>query len=168
MIFVARPLTVYLCLLPFRDMSNKARLFVSWVGLRGAVPIIFATYPILADIPQAQTLFNIIFTITLISLLLQGMSISWMAKRLNLDLPQEKDGNEFGVELPEELETNLSDLVLTPEMLTNGNRLMDMRLPASTLVIMIKRGEEYIVPNGQLELMVGDVLLFVSKEELAF
>ena len=168
MIFVARPLTVYLCLLPFRDMSNKARLFVSWVGLRGAVPIIFATYPILADIPQAQTLFNIIFTITLISLLLQGMSISWMAKRLNLDLPQEKDGNEFGVELPEELETNLSDLVLTPEMLTNGNRLMDMDIPDNTLVIMIKRGTEYIVPNGQAQLQAGDVLLFMSKEDLSF
>lgn len=168
MIFVARPLTVYLCLLPFRDMSNKARLFVSWVGLRGAVPIIFATYPILADIPQAQTLFNIIFTITLISLLLQGMSISWMTKRLNLDLPQEKDGNEFGVELPEELETNLSDLVLTPEMLTNGNRLMDMDIPDNTLVIMIKRGTEYIVPNGQAQLQAGDVLLFMSKEDLSF
>ncbi|MBQ2122976.1 MAG: potassium/proton antiporter [Bacteroidaceae bacterium] len=168
MIFVARPLTVYLCLLPFRDMSNKARLFVSWVGLRGAVPIIFATYPILADIPQAHTLFNIIFTITLISLLLQGMSISWMAKRLNLDLPEEKDGNEFGVELPEELETNLSDLVLTPEMLANGNRLMDMDIPENTLVIMIKRGTEYIVPNGQAQLQVGDVLLFMSKEDLSF
>lgn len=168
MIFVARPLTVYLCLLPFRDMSNKARLFVSWVGLRGAVPIIFATYPILADIPQAHTLFNIIFTITLISLLLQGMSISWMAKRLNLDLPEEKDGNEFGVELPEELETNLSDLVLTPEMLANGNRLMDMDIPDNTLVIMIKRGTEYIVPNGQAQLQVGDVLLFMSKEDLSF
>lgn len=168
MIFVARPLTVYLCLLPFRNMSNKARLFVSWVGLRGAVPIIFATYPILAEIPQAQTLFNIIFTITLISLLLQGMSISWMAKRLNLDLPEEKDGNEFGVELPEELETNLSDLVLTPEMLANGNRLMDMDIPDNTLVIMIKRGTEYIVPNGQAQLQVGDVLLFMSKEDLSF
>ena len=168
MIFIARPLTVYLCLLPFRDMSNKARLFVSWVGLRGAVPIIFATYPILAEIPQAQTLFNIIFTITLISLLLQGMSISWMAKRLNLDLPEEKDGNEFGVELPEELETNLSDLVLTPEMLVNGNRLMDMDIPDNTLVIMIKRGTEYIVPNGQAQLQVGDVLLFMSKEDLSF
>ena len=168
MIFVARPLTVYLCLLPFRNMSNKARLFVSWVGLRGAVPIIFATYPILADIPQAHTLFNIIFTITLISLLLQGMSISWMAKRLNLDLPEEKDGNEFGVELPEELETNLSDLVLTPDMLANGNRLMDMDIPDNTLVIMIKRGTEYIVPNGQAQLQVGDVLLFMSKEDLSF
>ena len=168
MIFVARPLTVYLCLLPFRNMSNKARLFVSWVGLRGAVPIIFATYPILAEIPQAHTLFNIIFTITLISLLLQGMSISWMAKRLNLDLPEEKDGNEFGVELPEELETNLSDLVLTPEMLANGNRLMDMDIPDNTLVIMIKRGTEYIVPNGQAQLQVGDVLLFMSKEDLSF
>jgi cell volume regulation protein A len=91
-----------------------------------------------------------------------------MAKRLNLDLPQDKDGNESGVELPEELETNLSDLVLTPEMLTNGNRLMDMDIPDNTLVIMIKRGTEYIVPNGQAQLQAGDVLLFMSKEDLSF
>jgi cell volume regulation protein A len=138
------------------------------VGLRGAVPIIFATYPILAEIPGAKTLFNIVFAVTLISLLMQGMSISWMAKRLDLDLPEEKNGNEFGVELPEELNTNLSDLVLTEDMLSNGNRLMDMNIPDNTLVIMIKRNNEYIVPNGQVELAVGDVLLFMSKEDLSF
>jgi cell volume regulation protein A len=138
------------------------------VGLRGAVPIIFATYPILAEVPGAKVLFNIVFFITLLSLLIQGMSISWVAKKLNLDLPIEKEGNEFGVELPEELDAQLSDYVVTESMIKNGNRLMDMHLPASTLVIMIKRGDEYIVPNGQLELLVGDVLLFVSKEELAF
>ena len=168
MMFVARPLTVFLCLAPFRGLPLKARLFVSWVGLRGAVPIIFATYPILADIPGARTLFNIVFFITLLSLLMQGMSISWVARKFNLDLPIEKEGNEFGVELPEELDAQLADYVVTESMIKNGNRLMDMNLPASTLVIMIKRGEEYIVPNGQLELKVGDVLLFVSKEELAF
>jgi cell volume regulation protein A len=168
MTFVARPLTVFLCMLPFREMTNKSKLFVSWVGLRGAVPIIFATYPILAEIPGAKTLFNIVFAVTLISLLMQGMSISWMAKRLDLDLPEEKNGNEFGVELPEELNTNLSDLVLTEDMLSNGNRLMDMNIPDNTLVIMIKRNNEYIVPNGQVELAVGDVLLFMSKEDLSF
>lgn len=168
MTFVARPLTVFLCLLPFRGMTNKSKVFVSWVGLRGAVPIIFATYPILSGVPGATMLFNIVFAVTLISLLMQGMTISWMAKRLDLDLPEEKDGNEFGVELPEELDTNLSDLVLTEDMLRNGNRLMDMDIPNNTLVIMIKRGNEYIVPNGQVELAVGDVLLFMSKEDLSF
>jgi cell volume regulation protein A len=168
MIFVGRPLAVYLCLLPFRNMSGKARMFVSWVGLRGAVPIIFATYPILAEVPGAQVMFNIVFMVTLISLLMQGMSISWMAKRLDLDLPEEKEGNEFGVELPEELETNLLDMVLTEDMLKNGNRLMDMNIPGNTLDIMIKRNGEYIVPNGQVELQVGDVLLFMSKEDLSF
>ena len=78
------------------------------------------------------------------------------------------DKGEKLFELPEELDAQLADYVVTESMLKNGNRLMDMHLPVSTLVIMVKRGEEYIVPNGQLELMVGDVLLFVSKEELAF
>ena len=77
MIFIARPVSVFACLLPFRHISNKARLFVSWVGLRGAVPIIFATYPVIAHIEGSQQLFNTVFFITLLSLVVQGMSISW-------------------------------------------------------------------------------------------
>ena len=76
MIFVARPLTVMLCLLPFRQMTFKAKCFVSWVGLRGAVPIIFATYPVVSEIPGSQVIFNIVFFITLLSLIFQGMTIA--------------------------------------------------------------------------------------------
>lgn len=90
MIFIARPVSVFACLLPFRHISNKARLFVSWVGLRGAVPIIFATYPVIAHIEGSQQLFNTVFFITLLSLVVQGMSISSVARWLHLDLPEEK------------------------------------------------------------------------------
>lgn len=167
MIIVARPVSVFLCLLPFRRMTNRARVFVSWVGLRGAVPIIFATYPVLAEVPGYNQIFNIVFFITLLSLIVQGMSISTMARWLHLDLPQEKEGNEFGVELPEEIDTKLEDLTLTQEMLANGNRLADMNIAKGTLVMLVKRGNEFIIPNGQVELKVGDKLLFISENKQA-
>ena len=167
MILVARPVSVFLCLLPFRRMTNKARVFVSWVGLRGAVPIIFATYPVLAEVPGYQQIFNIVFFITLLSLVVQGMSISTMARWLHLDLPQEKEGNEFGVELPEEIDTKLEDLTLTQEMLAHGNRLADMNIAKGTLVMLVKRGKEFIIPNGQVELKAGDKLLFISENKPA-
>lgn len=165
MIVIARPVSVFACLLPFRNISNKARLFVSWVGLRGAVPIIFATYPVIAGIDGSQQLFNIVFFITLLSLVVQGMSISSFARWLHLDLPEEKEGNEFGVELPDEIDTKLKDMTLTTEMLAGGNRLKDMNIPKGSLVMLVKRGNEFIIPNGQVELHAGDKLLFISENK---
>lgn len=164
-ILIARPVSVFLCLLPFKGISNKARIFISWVGLRGAVPIIFATYPVIAQIPGSNQLFNTVFFITLLSLIIQGMTISKMARWLKLDLPEEKEGNEFGVELPEEIDTHLNDITLTEDMLTVGNRLADMNIPKGTLVMLIKRGNEFIIPNGQIELHVGDKLLVMSEKK---
>ena len=163
MIVVARPVSVFACLLPFRKMSNRARWFVSWVGLRGAVPIIFATYPVVAQVPGSNQIFNIVFFITLLSLIFQGMTIASGARFLQLDLPQEKEGNEFGVELPDEIDTQLRDVTLTAEMLSKGNRLVDMKMPKGTLVMLVKRGEEFIIPNGQVELHEGDKLLLISE-----
>lgn len=165
MILIARPVSVFLCLLPFRNLTNRARLFISWVGLRGAVPIIFATYPVLANIEGSQQLFNIVFFITLLSLLLQGMTISRIARWLHLDLPQEKEGNEFGVELPDEIDTRLEDITLTAEMLASGNKLANMSIPKGNLVMLVKRGSEFIIPNGQMELHEGDKLLIISENK---
>ena len=163
MIVVARPISVFACLLPFRKMTNHARWFVAWVGLRGAVPIIFATYPVVAEIPGSNQIFNIVFFITLLSLIFQGMTIASGARMLHLDLPEEKEGNEFGVELPDDIDSQLKDQTLTAEMLENGNRLMDMDIPRGTLVMLVKRGNEFIIPNGQVELQVGDKLLYISE-----
>ena len=165
MIIVARPISVFACLLPFRNITNKARLFISWVGLRGAVPIIFATYPVIAKIEGSHQLFNIVFFITFLSLVIQGMSISKMAKWLHLDLPEEKEGNDFGVELPDEIDSSLHDITLTAEMLLNGNRLSEMRIPKGSLVMLVKRGHEFLIPNGQLELHEGDKLLFITENK---
>ena len=163
MILIARPLSVFLCLLPFPKMSSRAKCFVSWVGLRGAVPIIFATYPVLAQIEGASQIFNIVFFITLLSLLVQGMTISPIARWLHLDLPAEKEGNDFGVEISEETNTRLNEIELTENMLEHGKRLMDMHIPAGTLVILVKRKDQFLIPNGQLELMSGDKLLIIQE-----
>lgn len=165
MIIIGRPLSVFLCLLPFGKKFNfKSSLFVSWVGLRGAVPIIFATYPVVAQVPGAHVIFNIVFFITIVSLVVQGTTVSWVARLLGLSTPMEKTGNDFGVELPEEIDSDLRDLTVTQEILESGNTLKDMNLPQGTLVMIVKRGDEYLIPNGTLKLHEGDKLLLISEK----
>lgn len=163
MMLVARPVSVFLCLLPYRKIPLKAKTFLSWVGLRGAVPIIFATYPIINGVEGADLLFNIVFFITLLSLTIQGTTISLVAKKLQLDMPEEKSGNEFGVEIPEELGSKLKEVTLEESMLENGNLLSEMNIPKGTLVMMVKRGKTILVPNGQLPLEKGNILLCLSS-----
>ncbi len=164
MMFVARPLSIFTCLASFKDLPLKAQTYISWVGLRGAVPIIFATYPVVAEIPGSNSIFNIVFFITLLSLILQGMSISWFAKKLHLNLPPEPERN-FDIHLPDELSSSLTEITLTAKMLQNGNTLATMQIPTGHLAMMIKRGNKYLVPNGQMELFEGDVLLFICSNE---
>lgn len=165
MIFIARPASVMLCMLPFHKIPFKGKVFVSWVGLRGAVPIIFATYPLIAGVKDADIIFNIVFFITLVSLIVQGGSITWVARKLHLDMPLEKTSNEFGVEIPDELGPQLHELTLSEDMMTNGNLLSQMDIPEGTLVMMVKRGKTILVPNGQLPLEEGDILLCITGEQ---
>lgn len=164
MILFARPLSVWLCLLPFKNMTARSRHFISWVGLRGAVPIIFATYPVVANIEGANVIFNVVFFITIMSLIVQGSTIPWIARRLKLASKLKKEGNDFGVELPEEIDTDLKDIVLNEEMLINGNTLKEIELPEGTLVMLVKRGNDFLIPNGSLELESGDKLLLMHKK----
>lgn len=163
MILIGRPLSVFLCLLPFRNINVRSKIFVSWVGLRGAVPIIFATYPVVSDIPGANIIFNVVFFITILSLVIQGTTIPFFARKLNLSTPLEKTGNDFGVELPEEINSDLRDVTVTLEMLEQADTLKDMHLPKGTLVMLVKRGDEFLIPNGSLRLCEGDKLLFISE-----
>ena len=157
MIVIGRPLSIFLCL--------KSRLFVSWVGLRGAVPIIFATYPVVAGVPGADVIFNIVFFITILSLVIQGTTVSKVARIMGLSTPMEKTGNDFGVELPEDIDSDLRDVTVTREMLdAKGDTLKDMNLPQGTLVMIVKRDNEYLIPNGTLKLHVGDKLLLISEK----
>lgn len=164
MIVIGRPLSVFLCLLPFRKITMKSRLFVSWVGLRGAVPIIFATYPVVEGIEGSNSIFNIVFFITIVSLIVQGTTVSYVARLLHLSEPLPKTGNDFGVELPDEIDTDLRDMTVTEDMLEKAETLKEMNLPKGTLVMIVKRGEKFLIPNGTLKLHAGDKLLLISEK----
>lgn len=163
LIFIGRPLTVFLCLLPFKKISFRAKLFTSWVGLKGAVPIIFATYPIVEGIPGSEQIFNIVFFITLLSLIFQGMSIPRVAKLLHLNLPMEKVPETFGIEIPEEA-GKLQDYTLTDDDLEGGNTLKEIHFPQGARVVIIRRDDKFIIPDGSVELQSGDQLLIIYGE----
>ncbi len=167
MIFVSRPVTVHACLIPFRKLSLKARNYISWVGLRGAVPIIFATYPWISDIANSKTIFNIVFFITIISLLVQGTTVSSMAKWLKLSekVPRKRKLKNFDVEIADEIKSYMSEISIKNEYLANGSRLMDLNVPDNTLIAMVKRGDQYFIPRGNTELHVGDRILVITDDE---
>lgn len=169
LIFVGRPLTVFLTLIPFRKVGFKDKLYVSWVGLRGAVPIIFAILPLAEGVPHARWIFNMVFVITIVSLLVQGTSLPLVARWLKLaDKPAKyKEFEDFDVEFAEEIKSAMTEIVITEETLQYGKNLMEMPLPDKTLAVMVKRGEQYFVPTGQTELHAGDKLLVISDDESA-
>lgn len=163
-IIVARPVAVGLCLIPFRQFTLKAKAYIGWVGLRGAVPIIFATYALMSpQVVHARFMFNLVFFITLLSLLIQGTTVNAMARWLGLTEPLET--SEFNVEIPEEIAASTSELTVTASLLSEGNLLKDVVLPAGTLVLFVKRDGTHLVPNGSTRLYTGDILLLVSKTE---
>jgi cell volume regulation protein A len=167
LIFFARPLSVYLCLLPFRKLSFRAKTYTSWVGLRGAVPIIFATYALTANVEKAPVIFNIVFFVTLVSLLLQGTTIPVIARWLHLDeQPEEKPLlSEFEIELPDEIDSVMREITVRPEDLHNGDMMKNLSLPPHTLVMLVKRRNKYFVPTGSSRIEPDDVLLLISDDK---
>lgn len=166
MIFVTRPLSVFLSLLPFRHMPFKDKLFVSWVGLRGAVPIIFAILPLVENVPHARLIFNIVFFCTLVSLVVQGTSLSQMAEWLGLAAKpnQIKALKNFDVEFSDEIKSVTTEIYITSQALNKGNRLMDLELPDKTLVVMVKRDDNYFIPTGKTVLQEKDNLLIITDD----
>ena len=160
MMLVARPLSVFICLAPFRKMSFRAKLFTSWVGLKGAGPILFAIAPVVAGIEGSESIFNVVFVITLLSLLIQGMTLTSSAKLLKLNDVDEAPPETFGMELPDEM-GKLTDYTLKASDLEYGSTLRDLQMPHGTRVMMIKRGEEFVVPHGSLKLYPGDHLVIL-------
>lgn len=166
-IFIARPLSVFISLAPFRKVGFKDKIFLSWVGLRGAVPIIFAIYPLTAHVPHARFIFNVVFFITLLSILLQGTFLTQVAKWLDLLAPSRKRRrlDDFDVDLAEDIGSISTEIVVTDYALKNGHALMNMPLPDDALVVLVKRGEKYFIPKGKTELNVGDKLLVMMNNE---
>lgn len=159
-ILIARPLSVFLCLLPFKGIGKRSKIFISWVGLRGAAPIIFATYPMVEGIEGASLIFNVVFFITLASLIIQGTTIPKVANWLKLSTEKDDGPENFGVDIPEELNT-----ILQQQVVQDDAYLKDYPLPEGTLVMIVERKQKYIVPNGKLLLKKGDKLLLISARK---
>lgn len=167
MIGVSRPLSVWICMLPFRKYRQRDRLMLSWVGLKGAVPIIFAIMCKANGVPGADMIFNIVFLCTIVSLLAQGTTLTAVAKKLRLDVPPEEERSleHFDLDLPEEIQSSAREVEVTPEMIETGNTLREIKIPPRTLIIMVRRGEDFFVPTGVSVLAVGDQLLVISDKD---
>ena len=168
MIFISRPLAVWLCMLPFRrQFGQRDRIMLSWVGLKGAVPIIFAIMCKANGIPYADLIFNVVFLCTIVSLLIQGTTLTNMAKKLALDTPgrESRSLEHFDLDLPDEIQSSAREVEVTNQLLSKGNTPREIDLPPHTLIVMVRRGEDFFVPTGSSELQVGDQLLVISDTD---
>jgi cell volume regulation protein A len=166
LVFVARPVSVFLSLIWFRR-SWRELVMVSWAGLRGAVPIVLATFPLLAGVQSAGLIFNVVFFIVLISVLLQGLTIAQVARWLGLSLT-EKPAPSSQMFVPEvRLNSQLVEAVVPEFSALNGLALIEIGLPRGLLVVQVQRGIETIIPNGSTVIITGDhLLLLVTPDTL--
>ena len=160
LMLIARPIATFTCLAPFRTLSRKARTYISWVGLRGAVPIIFATYPWVAKIEGSEVIFNVVFIMTILSLVVQGTTVSSMAELLGLAYTEKE--SKFEGALQDKVKSAFTEIAVTEQMLSEGNTLNKVSLPDNTLVVMVCRDGDYFVPKGNASLQMGDKLLILS------
>lgn len=167
MIFIARPTAVLLCMAPFKRYRTRDRLMLGWVGLKGAVPIIFAIMCKASGVPAADVIFNVVFLCTLVSLLAQGTTLTLVAQRLNLATPPDETRRlvHFDMDLPDEIQSTAHELAVTDDMLVSGCTLRELQMPPHTLIIMVRRGEDFFVPTGSSELHTGDRLLVITDHD---
>ena len=163
LMFVARPLSIFICLLPFRGLTTRAKLFTSWVGLKGAGPILFALCPVVAGVDRGDDMFNMVFVITLFSLLVQGSSIPAAARALKLCYDEDPNVETFGMDLPEEMGM-LRDHTVTEADVEFAPTLREMGLPHGIRVVMVRRENKFLVPHGSMKLQAGDHLVIVMGE----
>jgi cell volume regulation protein A len=167
LIFVARPIGVFASLSLFKS-NTRSKLFLSWVGLRGSVPIVFATYPLLEGIPKADLIFNLVFFISVTSVLLQGTTLSFVAKLLNVSVPakaKRRIGMDF--ELTDSIKTEMQEIVLTSRSTAIGKRIVELQLPGKINILAIKRGDVYIAPNGSTRLQENDILSILAEDKMS-
>ncbi len=166
LMFLARPISVFLSL-AFTKVTFKQKTFISWVGLRGAVPIVFATHPLLEGIDKSDKIFHIVFFIVITSVLLQGTTLYPLAKWLGLE-EQAPKRKRRAISLAEEVKSQLLELRVPPGSMVIGKKIVEIDFPKSSLIVLIHRGKDYLTPRGDTELNAGDELMIMTdnKEDL--
>ena len=164
LMFLARPVAVFVCL-AFSGFSLKEKLLISWVGLRGAVPIILATFPLLAEVPNAVQIFNLVFFIVITSVLLQGTSIPMVVRWLGLTAPQTSKPR-YALEFEEgaATDTTLMDFIVPYNSGAVGKPIVELGLPKESVIALVCRDDKYVVPTGTTVLQAGDVLLVLLNK----
>lgn len=161
--FVARPLGVLACLAPFK-LSLPKKVFVAWVGLRGSVPIILATFPLTAGIGQAETIFNIVFFVVIASVFIQGTSIPYVARLLGVDAPLEtRARSPIEFEKTQGIDAELFEAIVPYDSAAVGRTIAELGVPDKCLILLVARGGEYVIPSGPTVLEGGDVLQVLSN-----
>ena len=165
LIFIARPISVFISLLPFK-MKTRNRLYISWVGLRGAVPIVFATYPLLAGIEKADMIFNIVFFISVTSVLIQGTSLTMVAKWFHVALPAKaKRLSLYETFITENPKTTMSEIEIKNDCMVIGKKIVELNFPKDAIIALIKRSDKYITPNGSTVINADDLLIVISSSK---
>lgn len=163
LIFIARPVAVMLSLSVFK-MYNRDRLFISWVGLRGAVPIVFATYPMLIGVDSSHTIFNLVFFVTIISVLVQGTSLPLVSKWLHVALPHKlRRRTPADIELSDSVKSELIEVDIMDDSPAAGRKILELNFPKTALIVMINRSGKFITPNGNTQIMKGDKLMILAE-----
>lgn len=168
LILVARPIGVFISLMFFK-MKLRRRFYISWVGLRGAVPIVFATYPLLAGIDKANMIFNIVFFISVTSVLIQGTTLSVVAKWLRVALPEKvKRLSATDLLLTENPKAEMKEIPINPDDFAINKRIVEIGFPRNAIIAMIKRDDSYITPNGSTKIEASDTLIVLADRADAF
>jgi cell volume regulation protein A len=165
LMLVARPISVFLCLLPFK-ISMRKKTMVAWVGLRGSVPIILATFPFMAGIPQADTIFNIVFFIVIASVLIQGSSIPVVSRILKLNTPWvNRKSYPLEFEKTKGMDAELTDIIVPYNSVATGKMIRELKVPEKCLIMLVSRNDKFIIPSGATVIEEGDVLLVLANNE---
>lgn len=162
--FVARPIAVTLCATPFR-VPFREQVFISWAGLRGAVPIVVATIPMANNLESSETIFDVVFLLVVIYTLVQGPSLPWVAKKAGV--LAERSSREIDVDSAplEEAGAQLIQVTLPPESRMHGVSVQELRLPRSAVVSLVLRDGKTLRAAGHTTLRRGDHLLIAVADE---